>query len=74
MGKQLTRRYTAEDFKRLSELIRPYEQWTSAERKAWVADDCYGFRQFIAANVTPIEHFWPQSSPAIHTPKTKPAA
>ena len=73
MGK-LAKRYTDQEFATLSVCIWPYEKWTSAERKAWAADDCFGFRQFSAANITPIEFYWPKPSPAIHTPKTKPAA
>jgi hypothetical protein len=58
MGK-LQRRYSAQEFETLSACIKPYERWTAAERRAW-AIDCYGFRQFTASNITPIEHYWPQ--------------
>ena len=71
MGK-LTRRYTKSELEILSECIKPYEQWTATERKAW-AVECCGFRQFAAKNITPIEFYWPKPCEA-YTSQHKPAA
>jgi hypothetical protein len=57
---KLQRRYSKQEFEILSACIKPYGQWTAAERKSWAAT-CYGFRQFAAPNITPIEHYWPDS-------------
>ena len=56
---KLQRRYSKAEFAILSECIKPYERWTVAERKSW-ARLGYGFRQFAAKNITPIEHYRPQ--------------
>jgi hypothetical protein len=58
---KLPRRYSEQEFARLSEAIKPVERWTAAERRAWLID-CYGFRHFAAPNITPIEHYWPKHS------------
>ena len=55
---KLQRRYDEQELMILSACIKPYERWTVAERKAW-AVKCYGFRQFAAPNITPIERYRP---------------
>ena len=64
---KLPRRYSDREFATLVVCIKPYERWTAAERRAW-AIDCYGFRHFAAANVTPLEHYWPKASGNSHVP------
>ncbi len=53
---KLPRRYTEHELATLKVCIKPYERWTVGERKLW-AIECYGFRHFAAANITPLEHY-----------------
>ncbi len=58
MGK-LTPRYPPEEKARLLACMKPVERWTKYEQQLW-ARSHYGFRHFVAPNVTPIEHYRPQ--------------
>lgn len=62
---KLPRRYNDLEFANLVVCIKPYERWTATERRAWAAD-CYGFRHFTAANITPIEHYRPKARDNSH--------
>jgi hypothetical protein len=72
---KLARRYDRYEFETLTTCIKPVECWTAAEHRGW-AQTGSGFRHFLAANVTPIEHYRPK--PRAEYPaawrNTKPAA
>ena len=58
MGK-LAPRYAPEEKARLLACMKPVERWTKYEQQLW-ARSHYGFRHFVAPNVTPIEHYRPE--------------
>jgi hypothetical protein len=39
--------------------MKPVERWTKYEQQLWARDQ-FGFRHFMAPNITPIEHYRPE--------------
>jgi hypothetical protein len=56
---KLTLRYTPEEKARLLVCMKPVERWTKYEQQLWARSQ-FGFRHFVAPNVTPIEHYRPE--------------
>ena len=72
---KLKPRYTPAEKATLLMLIKPAERWTADEHRSWAKEQT-GFRHFIAANITPIEHYRPKPSLTYNParPTQKPAA
>ena len=72
---KLTRRYSAEEYARLSELIYPEERRFEFTDRPWNGE---GFRHYLDPKVTCIEHYWPRDKPikpgALLSHGRKPAA
>jgi hypothetical protein len=70
---KLKPRYTVAEKAVLVLCIKPFEHWTADEHQMWVRSGT-GFRHFLAANNTPIEHYRPMPAPTLMSPPMKPAA
>ena len=72
----ITRRYSSEEFQRLTKLIHPEERRYEFTDRPWAGE---GFRHYRDPRITCIEHYMPRGR-ALHVPmasrptKTKPAA
>jgi hypothetical protein len=71
----IERRYTPEEFRRLTELIHPEERRYEFTNKSWAGE---GFRHYRDPQVICIEHFMPRDRvlkiPVTRRPRHKPAA
>jgi hypothetical protein len=76
-GKEMTlkRRYSPEEFQRLSKLIHPEERRYEFTNKPWTGE---GFRHYHDPQIICIEHYMPRSRvlkiPVTRRPYHKPAA
>ena len=58
----IPRRYSPEEFQRLTELIYPEERRYEFTNKSWAGE---GFRHYRDPDIVCIEHYWPLAKPVL---------